>query len=291
MSNPPLAQELSLHYDDDYHRVISMAGESPAKKRWKQQVDLISKHKQGGKLLDIGCSSGGFLGTLNPERWKLYGIEIAPQMAEKAKLATGAQVFAGDVMKAPFARNSFDVITCFDVLEHQYEPSQFLSKVRDWLKPDGIFLVVLPNIDSWESRMFGTFWYGLELPRHLFHFSPRSLDCVMNRLGFHAISVVTPPISYVERSASYCCEEVRRRLGFEPICQAKPKPANLLWKVVRKGLRLALILPFSHIASLGKKGGSMQALFTKSASVPRQAETQCIDFQQDPLQLDNASRL
>src|ERR1035438_10453930 len=73
------------------------------------------------------------------------------------------------------AAESFDVITCFDVLEHLYEPRKVMARVGEWLKPGGIFYVLVPNVDSAEARAFGSYWHGLELPRHLFHYSPASL--------------------------------------------------------------------------------------------------------------------
>src|SRR5256885_9712458 len=141
----------------------------------KMQRARIFQFKQGGAILDIGCSSGGFLSTMNNGAWQLYGVEIEPSTAERARALSGAKVWVGDVLEAKFAPERFDVITCFDLLEHIYTPRQFRAQVGKWLKPGGIFYTVLPNIDSWEGRTFRTFWYGLELPRHLFHFSPRSL--------------------------------------------------------------------------------------------------------------------
>jgi 2-polyprenyl-3-methyl-5-hydroxy-6-metoxy-1,4-benzoquinol methylase len=55
----------------------------------------------------------------------------------------------GDVMDARFPPNSFDVITAFDVLEHMYQPREFLGRVLSWLRPGGIFFAELPNINSW----------------------------------------------------------------------------------------------------------------------------------------------
>jgi 2-polyprenyl-3-methyl-5-hydroxy-6-metoxy-1,4-benzoquinol methylase len=94
--------------------------------------------------------------------------------AEKARARTGASVFVGDAVAAPYLPNTFDVITSFDLLEHVYSPREFLTKVFEWLKPGGIYYAMMPNIASWEARLFRTYWRA-ELPRHLFHFSPDSL--------------------------------------------------------------------------------------------------------------------
>jgi SAM-dependent methyltransferase len=255
---------MSHHYSEDYHKAIVQSGETDVMKRWQGQLQLISKYKQGGNILDIGCSSGGFLSTLNTANWKLHGIEIAHETAEKARLATGAEVFTGEATQAPFVPNTFDVITSFDVLEHVYEPRHFLSKVHEWLKPGGIFYTTLPNINSWESRIFESFWYGLELPRHLFHFSPQSLGYVMNSLGFQQLSLLTPRTSYVERSVNYLGTEIRSKFGFVPTSQARPKERTFAWKAVRKVFRMSLIFPFSQVASWAGAGGSLEAVFAKS---------------------------
>jgi SAM-dependent methyltransferase len=263
-TSPPTPAEMWRHYTQDYHRAIAAAGEGSATRRWKDQVKLISRYKHGGAILDLGCSSGGFLSTMKGTAWELYGIEMEESTAERARATTGASVFVGDAVDAPFLPASFDVVTCFDVLEHVYSPRQFLTKVLEWLKPGGIFYAMMPNIDAWEARLFGTHWYGLELPRHLFHFSPTSLKYLMTDLGFEAECVKTPSISYMERSAGYICSSLFRKIGFSPTPQAKPNPVSLPWKAARKGIRLAVVAPLAQIASLAGAGPGMEAVFRKA---------------------------
>jgi SAM-dependent methyltransferase len=263
LADPPKPAEMGPHYSEDYHRVIMAAGENSGPGRWQRQHDTIMRHKNGGAILDIGCSSGGFLKAMRGEAWKLYGIEMEASTAEKAKAATGAEVFVGEALDAPFPDESFDVITGFDLLEHVYHPREFLAKVQRWLKPGGIVYLGLPNIDSWEARMLGTYWYGLELPRHLSHFSPRSLRHVFNSLGFQEVSLLTPRTSYIEHSASYLRSELIKRTGNNPIPMSKRGPRNLLWRAVLKGWRLSMVVPFSQVASMAGAGPSMEAIFRK----------------------------
>jgi SAM-dependent methyltransferase len=261
--NPPEPAEMSIHYSEDYHNAIVAAGEGSATARWKDQRRLISRYKPGGTLLDIGCSSGGFLTTMKSSAWELYGIEMEESTAERARAATGAKVFVGDAVDAPFLLGTFDVITCFDVLEHVYNPREFLLKVLEWLKPDGIFYAMLPNIDSWEARFFGTYWYGLELPRHLSHFSPRSLRHILTELGFEEVYFATPRVSYVERSVEYVCSNIIEKMGFSPTPQAKPKTRSFAWRAVRKGIRVGVLTPLAQLASLARAGPSMEVAFRK----------------------------
>jgi SAM-dependent methyltransferase len=263
VANPPSPEEMSRHYDEDYHRAIAAAGEGSAAIRWKGQREAISKHKSGGSILDIGCSSGGFLSTMQGPSWKLHGIEMESSTAERARKNTGAEVFTGDALDAPFAPESFDVVTTFDVLEHVYQPRQFVTKINEWLKPGGIYYTMLPNIDSWEARMLGSYWYGLELPRHLFHFSPRSLSMLMKSSNFLDIGIFTARTSYLEYSAGYVCDGMMRKLGGAPIPLAKVQRRGFAFKAIRKALRLAAVIPFGKAASAAGAGASMEAIFAK----------------------------
>jgi SAM-dependent methyltransferase len=263
LADPPKPEEMGRHYTEDYHKAIVAGGEWAGDRRWKDQVKMISQHKSGGAILDIGCSSGGFLGAMKGPAWKLYGIEMEESTAERAGAITGAEVFVGDAVAAPFLPASFDVITAFDLLEHVYAPRQFLAKVLEWLKPGGIFYAMMPNIDSWEARLFGSYWYGLELPRHLSHFSPASIRYVMTELGFEEVSVGTPKVSYLERSTGYVCSSLLEKFGFEATPQSRPKPRSLPMKVVSKGFRVAVAAPFAQLASVAGEGPCMEVVFRK----------------------------
>jgi SAM-dependent methyltransferase len=265
LHDPPAPAEMGQHYTEDYHRAIALAGEGTksAMARWKDQVKRIASCKAGGDLLDIGCSSGGFLSTMKGPAWNLSGIEMEESTAQRAREISGASVFVGDVMDAPFPRGSFDVITCFDVLEHVYSPRQFLGKVSEWLKPGGIYYALMPNIDSWEARLFGSHWFGLELPRHITHFSPRSLRYLMNDLEFEEVCVKTPAASYIERSAGYVGGSVLEKMGFSPEPQAKANPKGIAERALRKGLRMTLIRPVAKIASMAGAGPYLEAVFRK----------------------------
>jgi SAM-dependent methyltransferase len=262
LSNPPAPEEMPFHYGADYYKSVASAGETSAARRWSKQREVIAGFRQSGDILDIGCSSGGFLSTLKGGSWRLHGIEIAPQMAERARLNTGAEVFVGDALSAPFRPESFDVVTCFDVLEHVYQPKSLLEAVFKWLKPGGMFYTTLPNIDSWEARIFGSFWYGLELPRHLFHFSPQSLTYVLGTVGFKKAHIETQT-SYLESSTGYAYGEIRQKLGLPVRSLAKAVRPTIVWRVVRKLLRLSLIVPFGQLASSAGAAASIDAVFVK----------------------------
>ena len=261
LDDPPTPAEMGEHYGVDYDRSVAAAGDSPD--RWLGRVEAIAKHKSGGSLLDLGCSSGGFLRAVKSPSWKLYGIEMSDVVAKKAEAATGAQIFVGDILDAPYAPATFDVITCFHVFEHIYEPQAVLQKVAEWLKPGGIFYLMVPNIDSAGARIFGSYWYALELPRHLFHFSPRSLGKLANSAGLESLSVTTHREVFVENSVRYLCDEMLRRVGNPRVPLARVKMPGVPFRIVRKAFRLTVLPVLNGLAAFAGDGESIHGIFRK----------------------------
>jgi hypothetical protein len=251
---------MDYHYGPDYHAQIAAHAET-SQDRWKLHLETLSKHKASGTLLDLGCSSGSFLASLKGPSWSLFGIEMAADSAKRAEARSGAHVFIGDILDAPFSRESFDVITCFDVLEHLYEPRRALARVREWLRPDGIFYLLVPNIDCGEARFFRSYWYALELPRHLTHFSPASLRRMAASVGLEEVSLTTGNSSAFGYSARYVWDGVLRSVGIDRTPLARAKAAGIWWRALRKVFRVSL-LPLLHGAiSLGARGECIHAVF------------------------------
>jgi SAM-dependent methyltransferase len=265
LTHPPGAHEMHEHYTEDYHRLISAAGET-SPRRWQRRGEALTQYKQSGALLDLGCSSGSFLEFLKAEPWKLYGIEMYADCAKRAEAKTGAQVFVGDILEAPFRRESFDVITCFDVLEHLYQPRRVMTRVGEWLKPGGIFYVSVPNIDSAAARVFGSYWHGLELPRHLFHYSPVSLRYLANSVGLQEVSLVTGRYALVGVSIRYFCDDFSRVLGISRTPMAYLGTPSFPWRVARKLVRLTVLRLLLTLAPLAGSGEYIDAVFEKGSA-------------------------
>jgi SAM-dependent methyltransferase len=257
---------MHLHYTDDYHRLISAAGEnSPA--RWRDRKQTLTRYKHSGAILDLGCSSGGFLETLKGKSWNSYGIEMSADCAKRAEARAAAQVFVGDILECPFLPESFDAITCFDVLEHLYEPQRVMVRIKEWLKPGGIFYVQVPNIDSAESRVFGTYWHGLELPRHLSHFSPTSLGKLARSVGLQELSLETRRNPAVGTSLRYIWDDVFGAVGIRKTPVAYRAEAGLPWRVARKLVRMTVLRSLLALAPLAGGGESIHAIFRKDTTV------------------------
>ncbi len=262
LSAPPKPFEMHLHYTDAYDKLISAGGESPA--RWGFRKEAINEFKQSGELLDLGCSAGSFLEFMRSELWNLSGIEMSAQAAATAEARSGARIFVGDVLDARFPRESFDVVTCFDVLEHLYEPRKVMNRVAEWLKPGGIFYVLVPNVDSAEGRIFRSYWHGLELPRHLFHFSPKSLKVLAESAGLHQVSLETRRNPAVGTSLRYVWDDVFRSVGIRRTPVVYRGEASLPWRAARKLVRMTVLRALLAMGPIAGEGESIHAIFRKS---------------------------
>jgi len=264
-TDPPRPQEMGNHYTPEYHKLISSAGET-SPRRWQRHKEKLTQYKHLGALLDLGCSSGAFLQSFRGEPWELYGIEMSAECAKRAEARSGAKVFVGDILEAPFPQESFDVIACCDVLEHLYEPRRVMAKVAQWLKPGGIFYVQVPNIDSAEAHVFGTYWQGLELPRHLFHYSPASLKFLADSAGLLEVSIETRRNPAVGTGLRYLGDHVFGQLGIRRTPVAYQGEASLPWRAARKLVRMTILRSLLALAPLAGGGEAIHAIFRKDTA-------------------------
>jgi SAM-dependent methyltransferase len=255
---------MGIHYGVDYDLSVAAAGAKLD--RWRDRCATLSSHKSCGTILDLGCSSGGFLAALKPSAWKLYGIDMSQAVADQARTATGADVFVGDILDAPFPPASFDAITGFHVLEHLYEPRAVLRKISEWLKPDGIFYMMVPNIASAGARIFRSYWYPLELPRHLFHFSPKSLRRLVGSVNLEEVMLTTNRELFVESSVRYVADDLLRQLGVQRSPLSQASQPGMPFRIVRKAFRMTVLPVLNSLASLAGEGESIHAIFRKVPS-------------------------
>ena len=260
--DPPGREEMDVHYSQQYDQKVAAAGVT-SPERWRDRKRGLMEYKQGGAILDLGCSAGSFLKTLDPKDWKLYGIEMSGESAKKARAESGAEIFVGDILDAPFDEYCFDAITCFHVFEHLNRPKDVLLKLRKWLKPGGVCYVLVPNIDSAGARIFGSYWYALEVPRHVFHYSPRSLRVMARQAGLEVVSLTTHREVFIEESTRYIVDDMLLRIGMSRLPLAYAANPGMIFRVIRKGFRLTVLPLLTGLASLAGDGESIHAFFEK----------------------------
>ena len=135
-------------------------------------------------LLDIGCGNGTFLHVARAHGFKPHGMDESARAAEIAGTEYGIPVRQGGVGSRIWEGTSFDFITMFHVLEHLPDPRFALEYVRGLLRPSGLLIIQVPNVSSAQARIFGRFWYGLDVPRHVINYTPEAVRRLFNGSGF-----------------------------------------------------------------------------------------------------------
>lgn len=150
-------------------------------------VSFISKTaggRTGLALLDVGCGSASLLGLMKQRGFRVMGVDFSSEAAAVAKEENGVQVVIGSLEQAAFPDASFDIITLFHVMEHVTNPREVLKQVGRILRPGGSVILQVPNIDSWQFRIFGAKWYGLDIPRHVIDYSNDGILRLLSEVGF-----------------------------------------------------------------------------------------------------------
>jgi SAM-dependent methyltransferase len=137
-----------------------------------------------GRILDVGCGSGGFLLALREAGWSCEGVEVDGQAVAAAHTAGLLDVREGDLTAVDLLVGSYDVVRFWHVLEHVRSPAEQLRAARRLLRPGGTLLIGVPNARSLLARTAGDAWYYLDVPRHLWHFDRSSLARTVEGAGF-----------------------------------------------------------------------------------------------------------
>ncbi len=192
----PTQEAISRFYPPSYQpfgRAIEDAFRSPVM-RWLKHRQLrtrclqVYRLRQHGALLDVGCATGLFLNEMRRYgQWRLAGIEIDSSAAAYAVQRFHLDVFNGQIEDAPWPAGSFDVITLWDVLEHLPDPGSALHRLRGLLSQQGLLIVSVPNLDSFDARIFGPYWTGLDAPRHFWIFRKQDIMRLLEISGYRVL--------------------------------------------------------------------------------------------------------
>ncbi len=158
-------------------------------RRFSKHLSLITRLKRTGRLLDVGCGVGYFLKYFykaHPD-WKLFGVEPSSILREVANENVNIKVNYGILNKIPYKGNFFDVVTCYDVLEHSTNIKSNLAELKRVLKREGILLVQAPNYQSLMAYLTGSKWDWWGVPDHVIHFSHHTLCKILEDNGFKVI--------------------------------------------------------------------------------------------------------
>ena len=173
--NPrPTSKSMSEFYPQTYH--YERDGDE-WEKRYAREISFLPQLNSEA-VLDIGCARGEFLKRLKAKypNIETYGVDPFSEGVDGDDI----KFYKMDFTAAGFASATFDIITAWAVFEHLHEPGKYFDEVRKTLKKNGRFIFLVTNSESF----YGTKAYAEDIPRHLYHFSARTLDSYAEKFGF-----------------------------------------------------------------------------------------------------------
>ncbi|MBN2159431.1 MAG: class I SAM-dependent methyltransferase [Spirochaetes bacterium] len=142
------------------------------------------------RALDIGCAAGYFLSYLKKRGWETTGVDISEACVEFARGA-GIAAYEDDYLEITFAR-PFDLITLWASIEHLHYPDRFLEKARDEMKDGGRLYISTCRCGGLNfMRLYGKGWRFYNFPEHLYFFSRRAMQKILEKNGFRIIQYTT----------------------------------------------------------------------------------------------------
>jgi SAM-dependent methyltransferase len=205
-------------------------------------ADQISSIPSREKALDIGAGDGAFLEELVQLGFRdVTGVEpsAAPIACAKPEVR---KMIRHDIFRArDFAGLHFDLVTCFQVMEHLWNPLDLARDVNSILKPGGLFVTITHDLRALSARLLGDKSPIFDI-EHLQLFSDKTIRALLQRAGFSDIRVMP----------------VWNRYPIHYWMKLAPLPQNLkkgLIQVTKQGplARVACSLPAGNIAAVARK--------------------------------------
>jgi SAM-dependent methyltransferase len=217
--------------------------------RFRPQIEQIMRRQRPGRLLDVGCGDGYFMLGMRNRGWQVRGIELNEKVAAFARDSLELDVVGGAEHEVDWGgtQEPFDCITLFGVIEDVDDPNACLMRAYENLAPGGLLVVQTHNIESWEARRYGADWFNVEAPRHVWHFSPETLERLLAKNRFKQTDLIHYGAPYVtERS-------IENRRG-------KTFPSSAFDRLVRK----LIIVPAAKIMPRIGQGIMIEAYCRKA---------------------------
>lgn len=146
----------------------------------KKKIALINRLNESTKnILDYGCGTGEFLHACQLNGWTIDGVEPSQIAREKANHLLSTTV-ASSIEET---NQLYSIATLWHVLEHVPNPSQTLMDISQKLLPNGTIIIAVPNYTSYDARHYYNYWAAYDVPRHLWHFSPKGMRTIIEKSG------------------------------------------------------------------------------------------------------------
>jgi SAM-dependent methyltransferase len=151
------------------------------------RLALVRSYVPAGKLLEIGCASGGFLAAAR-EHFAVQGIDVSAFAVDAAR-QRGLDVAVGSLEECRILAPPYDAVVAFDTVEHLPRPHRTLGEVLSLLRPGGCLVLTTGDAHSLLARLAGRSWRLLTPPQHLWFFDAHTMETLLTGLGFEVLAV------------------------------------------------------------------------------------------------------
>jgi SAM-dependent methyltransferase len=130
------------NFEKNYHEKFFYR-EANDSQRNQARLKLIQSRHSGGKLLEIGCGTGGLL-RLADAHYEVEGIDISRHAVQTLRAQFGERVRAADIEISPLPAARYDLVVAFNILEHLRRPEKAAAKIFQALRPGGLLVGSVP---------------------------------------------------------------------------------------------------------------------------------------------------
>ncbi len=139
------------------------------------------------RLLEVGCGYGYFLDEARVISPSLFGTELSPEAAAHARKLPGVTIHTGDMNSLPAGWDNFDITIAINVIEHIYEPLEFIIALKQTLSVSGRIVVATPDFGSFWHKILGGNWPSFKIPEHIAFYTAKTLRHLLEKAGFRDI--------------------------------------------------------------------------------------------------------
>ena len=200
--NAPSPMAIGPYYKSDVYISHSDTKEGLVNRLYHTARDLMLKKKRrlveklttGKRLLDIGSGTGYFLNHMNENGFKVVGVEIDDSARAATLKNFKIKVNPPATLLESKLSEKVDVITLWHVLEHLHDMDGYMQSMHQQLADDGVVLIAVPNHTSYDAQHYGKHWAAYDVPRHLWHFSPKTVSKLAEKNGFNVVGQKRLPL-------------------------------------------------------------------------------------------------
>ncbi|MBL6730908.1 MAG: class I SAM-dependent methyltransferase [Bacteroidia bacterium] len=154
----------------------------------------IKRLRTGKKLLDVGSGSGYFMNFMKKKGYEVTGVEISEKAANLCENNFGIKAHSPTEFVQGKLDTNYNIISLWHVFEHVYDYDTYFELFSKSLDEKGYLILALPNNDSPDAKMYQEFWGGYDTPRHIWHFTPKTIELFADKRGFKIVKKHRMPL-------------------------------------------------------------------------------------------------